>query len=200
MKRALAIAGLGVLILAVAGCGTGRGEDAAAPRTYPGRSVLYAGLGYKARQVVSDAEAKHDVRHQLGNWVDMVARYRGGGLPVALTPRQFRQRLAAAAAQYHFTVKRLQFFHSRALAPLVIIETRHYVALAQAIHVFFKSLDPQLGVAARPPCTRRWGITSICAPPELMFLEGQDERGVPFIAVNMGQWARSEELYPFGHA
>jgi len=66
--------------------------------------------------------------------------------------------------------------------------------------VFIKSLDPQAEADDGPPCPRKWGDTSSCAPPELMFLEAQDERGVPFIAVNQGQWARSEELYPFGHA
>jgi hypothetical protein len=198
MKRALAIVGLCVLLIALAGCGSGR--DDAAPRTYPGRSVLYAGVGNLGpRRPVSDEQAKHDVRYQLRSWAGMVAKYGGGGLPVALTRRQFRQRLTAAAAQYHFTVKRLRFFHSRALAPLVVIETRHYVALAQATRLFIKSLNPQVGAEARPPCTRKWGNSSSCAPPELMFLEAQDERGVPFFAVGTGQWARSEELYPFPH-
>ena len=189
MKRTAAIAALAVLIAAAAGCGTGS------------RSVLYAGIGDAGpRHVVSDTEATHDVKLQLRSWTAMVARYKGGGLPLALTPHQFRQRLAAAAVRYHFTVKRLRFFHSRALAPLVVVETRHYVALARATHVFIKALDPQgIGGEAGPRCTRMWGDSSSCAPPELMFLEAQDERGVPFIAVSTGQWARSEELYPFSH-
>lgn len=181
MKRALAIVGLCGLLLALAGCGTS--QDAA------GRWVLYAGVSHltSRRHVVSDAEAKHDVKLQRRSWGALVASYRGGRRPVALSQHQFRQRLAAAAAQYGFTVKRLHFVHSRTLAPLVVIETRQYLALAQSIHLFINSLEPQTGAAA--------GRT----PPELMFLEAQDERGVPFFAFGTGQWARSEELYPYAH-
>jgi hypothetical protein len=202
MKRALGIAGLAVLVLAVAGCGATREKTGAAPWDGARRAVLYAGYQPMGPGVavhrVSDAEARHDVKVQFQSWVASLARYRGG-LPAALTPEQFRQRLEAAAARYHFTVKRLRFFHARVLAPLVIIQTRHYVALAHAVHLFSSSLNPKFGVPSGPPCTRSWEGSTICAPPEQMFLEAQDERGVPFLTVAMGQWARSEALYPFLH-
>lgn len=171
-----------------AGCGAGS------------RSILYAGAGNASGlHVVSDAEARRDVNTQLRKWRAFVRSYKGGGLPVALTRDEFRHRLAIAAARYDFTVKRLQFFQARALAPLVVIETRHYLAFARAVRVFLRSLDPDAGMFARPPCTRRLGKTILCAPSELMFLEARDELGVPLIALGMGQWARSEKLYPGPH-
>jgi hypothetical protein len=97
----------------------------------------------------------------------------------ALTRHQFRRRLAAAAAHYHFAVKRVRFVHALALAPAVIVETRQYYALARAIHRFMPSLCPR-------------GCANV-------FFEAQDERGVPFIA---GNWVRSDWLdpYPVIHA
>jgi hypothetical protein len=201
MKGVVAISGPVILILAVAGCGAGQGQRDVAPRIFPSRSILYAGQGHgdRPKHVVSDAEAKHDVRVDLRRWHAMLAQYKGGGLAPALTPRQFRHRLAAAASRYRFTVKHLRFVHARALAPLVVIQTRHYLALARATAEIVDSLDPQVHARAGQPCTRTLGNGQLCAPSELLFFEVQDERGVPFIALGMGQWARSEELYPFTH-
>lgn len=178
---ALAIA----LAAAVAGCGSSR------------RSILYKGVapGGRPRIVISDAAAKNDVNHQVRDWRAWLATYKGSGEPPQLSPRQFRQRLAAAAARYHFAVKRVRFIRARALAPFVIVQTRHYLALARAIRAFWESVDP----APPRPCARKLGGTTACAPSEALFFEAQDERGVPFIAVGQGQWARSEELYPFVH-
>ena len=200
MKRVVAIVGPVVLILAVAGCGASQKQGGAAPSTSSrtsSRSILYAGdsTGLGPRRVVSDAAARHDVKLDVRDWRAWLATYKGSGTPAELSRRQFRLRLAAVATLYHFAVKRVQFIHARVLAPFVIVQTRHYLALARAIPAFWKSLDP----APPRPCARRLGKTTACAPAEVVFFEAQDERDVPFIALGLGQWARSEPLYPYIH-
>ena len=159
------------------------------------RSILYAGYTVGALQhrvVVSDAAANQDVHHQLARWVADIER-RGREAPrpqfANLSMRNFRRRLAAAAAEYHFTVRTVQFFNPRQLAPLVVLRSRRYVALAHAIASIERSLNPQRAF-------------------EAFFLEAQDERGVPFLTPYDalrgpsgygGQWARSDALLPFAH-
>lgn len=183
---ALSIATAGV----VAGCASSR-------------SVLYSGVSAGAsgtRHVVSDTAASDDVQAQLASWVADIAR-RGREDPserfANLSAQQFRRRLAAAAARYHFTVKKAQFLHPAHAAPLVIVQTRDYLALARAVPAIDSSLDPHTGHNDRTG----WAY-------EAFFLEAQDERGIPFIAVSNfmrgaepggGQWARSNQLYPFAH-
>jgi hypothetical protein len=103
--------------------------------------------------------------------------------------KEFRRRLAAAAARYHFTAETVEFFDPRQLAPLVVLQSRHYVALAHAVGSIERSLNPQRGF-------------------EAFFLEAQDERGVPFLSAYDtrrepsgygAQWARSDALFPFAH-
>lgn len=87
--------------------------------------------------------------------------------------------------------------HPAQAAPLVIVQTRDYLALARAVPAIDSSLDPHTGHNDRTG----WAY-------EAFFLEAQDERGIPFIAVSNfmrgaepggGQWARSNQLYPFAH-
>lgn len=183
MIRALAVTGLGILILAVAGCGSS-GRSA--------HSILIS--GYTEGPSPSDKSATQAANYTKGRWRLALAIYRasgsGGSTTTpggALSSHQFRRRLAVAAARYRFTVKRVEFAHARVLAPLVIVQTRHYLALSRAIHAFYPSL-----------CARRWRRHD-CAAPVAPFFEAQDEHGVPFIALGNGQWARSERLYPYAH-
>lgn len=106
-----------------------------------------------------------------------------------LSQRVFRQRVAAAASRYGFTVKKMRFLHPRQLAPLVVVETRHYVGLAHAVSAIEKSL----GDLTDPPAF------------EGLLFEAEDERGVPFLATSSfwrgsnpcsGRWARAEALDP----
>jgi hypothetical protein len=114
-----------------------------------------------------------------------------------LSARQLRQRLAEEATRYHFTIEQVRLLHPRQVAPLVTIRTRRYLAFAHALPSIETSLDPHIGHNDRAG----WAF-------EGFFLEAQDERGVPFLAVfnfmrgsgpGGGQWARSDQLYPFAH-
>jgi hypothetical protein len=111
---------------------------------------------------------------------------------------QFRRRLAAAADRHHFTVKTQRFLHPRQLAPLVVLQTDHYVAFARAVPAIVNSLDP-------------WKLRSGVGVHafEAFCLEAEDERGVPFLVVenadrapspgaNAGgtSWARANAVTP----
>lgn len=174
----MAIVGLGVLTFVVGGCGSAHTSTRSAESN---RSILRAGYTLTGQYgpSPSDAAAKRDVNGQIQRWrAGLSTYYPGSSEPAGLSRHQFRLRLAAAAARYHFKVKRVQFIHARVLAPFVIVQTRHYLALSRAISVFEPSICP-----------------GTCAE----FFEAQDESGVPFIATGSGQWARSEALYPYPH-
>ena len=193
MKRARAIVGLGAVALAVAGCGSA--HTASGPHTKTrgpvprfsmriasSRRTLTAGFHQPAGcpcPSPTAAESRRGAKRSFAEWRTAVSTQKRPGLAPALTRHQFRRRLAAAAARYHFAVKRVWFVHAPALAPAVIVETRQYFALARAIHRFMPSLCPG-------------GCANV-------FFEAQDERGVPFIA---GNWLRSDWLdpYPVTHA
>jgi hypothetical protein len=185
MRRVLACSLICAVAVVAAGCANSR-------------SILYSGYSVGSlgtRHVISDTAASDDVQLQLARWVTDIAR-RGREHPsqrfANLSVRQVRERLGAAAAHYRFTVERLRFFHPRQLEPLVILQTRHYLALARAIPAIERSLNPDV---------TGWAF-------EGFFLEAQDERGVPFITAHDAlrgpdgygsQWARSDQLFPFAH-
>ena len=166
------------------------------------RSVLYSGVSLDGgpKRVVTDAAAAHDVRAVHAQWLAEITRRAGEdpGQRFANPPaHQLRLRLAKAAARYHFTVKKVQLLHPRQVAPLIIIQTRRYLALAHAVPAIENSLDPHTG----PSDQAGWAF-------EGFLLEAQDERSVPFLDVfnfergsgpGGGQWARSDQLYPFLH-
>jgi hypothetical protein len=167
------------------------------------RSILYAGVSGNAsgpKRVVTDAAALHDARAARDQWVAEImrrARADPGERFANLPARQLRLRLAEAASRYHFTVKSLRLLRPRQVAPLVVIQTGQYLAVAHALPVIENSLDPHTGRKDRAG----WAF-------EGFFLEAQDERGVPFLSIfnfmrgtgpGGGQWARSDRLYPFAH-
>ena len=166
------------------------------------RSVLYSGVSLDGgpKRVVTDAAAAHDVRAVHAQWLTEITRRAGedpGQRFANLPAQQLRLRLAKAAARYHFTVKKVQLLHPRQVAPLIIIQTRRYLAFAQTVPAIENSLDPHTGHSDQAG----WAF-------EGFLLEAQDERGVPFLDVfnfergsgpGGGQWARSDQLYPFLH-
>ena len=166
------------------------------------RSILYSGVSLAGgpKRVVTDKAASHDARRVHAQWIAEIkrrAREDSGQRFANPSARHFRLRLAAAANRYHFTVTKVQFLHPRQVAPLVVIQTRRYLAFAHALPAIEKSLDPHTGHSDQAG----WAF-------EGFFLEAQDERGVPFLGVfnfvrgsgpGGGQWARSDQLYPFLH-
>lgn len=194
MRRYTTPLGVGPALIIAAGATAGCASS---------RSILYSGVSGPAglpKRVVTDPAALHDVRVNHAQWVaDLARRAREDPSQrfANLSGRQFRLRLAAAAGRYQFTVKRLQFLHPRQVAPFVVIQTRHYLAFARAVPAIEKSLDPHTGHKDQTG----WAF-------EGLFLEAQDERGVPFIVVSNflrgpspggGQWARSDQLFPYVH-
>lgn len=167
------------------------------------RSVLYSGVAgglTGTKHVITDAAARSDEQAFYTEWTgelrrrareDPSQRFRN------LSEPRFRRLLAREASRYHFTVEELRFLHPRQLAPLVIVETRHYVALARAMVTIERRLDPHVGQVDG----KGWAF-------EGFLFEAQDERGVPFLGVSNfvrgsgpggGQWARADALYPFDH-
>jgi hypothetical protein len=191
MSRYATRLGVAALAIALAAAGAGCANS---------RSILYKGdvTSSGSRLVISDAAALRAGSAARSRWLADIARA-GRDRPKPrfhnLSASQFRARLARAAARYRFTIKAVEFLHPRQLAPLVIVQTRHYLAMAHAARAILESIDP-LRRHVRPRETF-----------EALFFEAQDERGVPFIITSSdvrerlggGQWARSEELYPFAH-
>ena len=163
------------------------------------RSVLYSGVSFgisQKRTVITDSVALRDGKQDRREWIAEI--YRRGRQDRTtrfsnLAPATFRRRLDAAASRYHFTVETVRFLRPRQLAPLVVVRTRSYVGFSRAVPAIEKSLDP--------------GAGSADAAFEALFLEGQDERGVPFVIVTSavrgglegGEWARSDALFPYPH-
>ncbi len=115
------------------------------------RSILYKGIGVGAgvsgpRIVISDARAVRDGKAIRKQWLAEIARA-GRKYPKQrfdnVPESRFRARLAEAAARDQFTVKRVEFLHPRQAAPLVIVQSRHYLDMAHLYgRVLFKLIDP----------------------------------------------------------
>jgi hypothetical protein len=115
-----------------------------------------------------------------------------------LTPAELRRRLATLAKAEDFTIVRVKFLRPRQLAPVVIVRTTHYVRLARATNSILRRIDPKLRSNDDRTGWRYEGF----------FFEAQDEHGIPFLgAFNFwrgphaggGQFARSDQLFPFAH-
>ncbi len=193
MKRYVSLLAAATATLAIAGIVAGCGDS---------RSILYAGdsggalaVG-SAPPVVTDPEAVRAGRTVRAFWRSNLASGELG--PSSnLSPRQFRLRVAHAASRYGFTVERVRFVRTRGqVAPLVIVETRSYLAFARATPAIVKSLDPLTDQPNHATGENFWTFPGL-------YLEAKDERGVPFLIVDDfptggGQWARSDQLYPYG--
>ena len=115
-----------------------------------------------------------------------------------LPPDTLRKRLAAAAKDHDFQVVAVKLLWPKQLAPEIVVRTPHEVALARALPGILRNLDPHRGRLDN----RGWSY-------EGFYFEARDESGVPFLGVynfwrgehkGGGQWARSEELFPFAHS
>lgn len=177
-----------VAVVVLAGCGNSR-------------SILYSGvsvgLGSGRPQVVTDAEASRAGRTIPIFWRSHLSNGKLGPAST-VSPREFRFRLARAARRYGFTVKAVRFVKTRGrIAPFVIVETDRYLALARATPAIERSIDPLTNTTNNATGERFWSFPGF-------FFEAKDERGVPFLIVHNfpsggGQWARSDQLFPFAH-
>lgn len=112
---------------------------------------------------------------------------------------ELERRVAEAAEQHGFTVERLEVLRPVGDAPLLAVRTADPKRLAAATPAVLKRLDPK-----EPTGDDRTGWAY-----EGFFFEARDEDGVPFLVVHNfwrgpgpggGQWARSDDLYPFAHS
>jgi hypothetical protein len=191
MRRYVSLLGLAVAALAAAVILGGCGDS---------RSILYSGVSGGLRntppEVVTDAQARRAGRTMPAFWMSNLSTGNLGP-PSSLSQREFRSRLARAASRYGFTVKRVRFIKTRGqIAPLVIVETDSYRTLARATPAIIDSLDPLTDKMNNATGEHFWSFPGL-------FFEAQDERGVPFLIQHIepsggGQWARSDQLYPFG--
>jgi hypothetical protein len=106
------------------------------------------------------------------------------------------ERLADAASEFGFRVLKVELIPAPDGAPLVIVESTHAEQFSRDTPAIFQLLDPKMDIG------EDWNGWDY----EGFFLGAQDEQGEPFLAVfnfwrahGGGQWARSEELYPFPH-
>ena len=167
------------------------------------RTILYAGVQYGHfghRTTISDREARAAEKTAFAAWKTglhaRAARTPGQRFPRTQTSA-FRAKLGGTAARYGFTVTSLRFYRLRQLAPYVRVRTRNYLRLSRAIPAIMKALDPRRGSSD----LAGWSY-------EGFYFEADDERGIPFAIVSNlttrgqeegSQWARSDQLYPFGH-
>jgi hypothetical protein len=177
------------LVALVAGCSSGS--------SHHDRSVLAAGLRDPLRQAVVV------VRPKQARFRATIAReqWRGNLLEAAHAhPRQrfaspgrdlLLKRLQGEAGRHQFEIVSVKLPRLPQPAPMVVVQTTHYVTLARAAYSILAALDPG----------------AMCGQPgyEGIYLEAQDEYGVPFFSVDtvadpvpedvaQGQWARSDPL------
>jgi hypothetical protein len=106
------------------------------------------------------------------------------------------ERLARAASEFDFRVLKVELVRAPDGAPLVIVESPDPERFSEDTPAIFQLLDPQ---RHGDEDWEGWDY-------EGFFLGAQDDQGEPFLAVfnfqrahGGGQWARSENLYPFPH-
>ncbi len=113
--------------------------------------------------------------------------------PVGLLARRLRH----ASKRLGFSVGHLRVLRPRQLAPLIVVRTRHKLALARQVPALVRAIDPYRKLAGRD-----------AEAYEGLYLEADDPAGVPFLIVwNAwrgrspvgGQWAQRESFFPYGH-
>lgn len=108
------------------------------------------------------------------------------------------RRLHTAARQYGFRIVSVQLLHPLQSAPVVVIRSDREQATARATAKIILSFDPYHPTPADP----------IGYAYEGYFLVAETSRGIPYVAtfnlgraphIGGGEWAASENLYPFPH-
>ncbi|HEY2355662.1 MAG TPA: hypothetical protein VGH79_12270 [Gaiellaceae bacterium] len=141
---------------------------------------------------MTDREAAHAGKLERSRWRAAVSKDRVPRGTDFLSRQEFGARLARDANRYGFTVESVRFIERRGrIAPFVVVRTDRYVAFSLAMAAIDNSLDPLHGSRGKAQ-TAFWAF----------FLQANDERGVPFLGVDSdansdGQWARSDQLFPF---
>lgn len=195
MTRVIPLAALGAALIALgSGCGHSAGPRAAKvgrhfqtppQRPAQARSAI-AGLRREwFREITSRGRRAKQHRPPL--------RFLSPGRQI------FLAQLRRASARYHFAVDEVRFYRPFQFAPFVVVHSGHPKRFSADTPPIVDLLD----VADKRGHSREryWQY-------EGFYLEARDGDGVPFLAVSNfirgkgwggGQWARTEELYPFAH-
>jgi hypothetical protein len=183
MRRGFSIAAIAVLALVVSGCGGASQKASSSDPTKDQAQAAPISQAWDAhirawkQELLAAANEDKDVRFP--------------------TPSQaaFEEKLAAAAAsQFDFRVLSVEFVPAPQGSPLVIVESASPRRFSQDAPAIVRLLDPQTGGED----WQGWDYEG--------FLGAQDQQDEPFLTVfnferahGGGQWARSEDLYPFEH-
>ena len=167
-------------------------------------SVLEEGISRRYNEGpyrIGPEEASRTARRAYQRWQHEI-RVRARNAPTHrfnnLPASELKRRLAVFATAHDFDIVRVELLDPRQLAPVVIVRTTHYVELANATASILRHIDPKVRTNDDRTGWRYEGF----------FFEAQDEHGVPFLGVfnfwrgagaGGGQWARSEQLFPFNH-
>ena len=184
-----------VLALFAVGCSGARGNLSAGPGPQlpvaPKQSLLRL-------PPLDKGEAVRGERTARGQWLlALRAAARSGSDWVFPNPSRstLLRRLERQARAHHFQVVSLEMLHPRQLAPVIVVQTSHPIALAHATVSILEGLDPNYGRGE---------------PSELyegLYFAALDASGVPLFSASEvvrggyegGTWARSKDLYPVGH-
>lgn len=108
------------------------------------------------------------------------------------------QRLQRASSSYFFSIASVQMLHPVQLAPVIVIRSNNKRAIAKATPKIIKLFNPYRPTAKNPSGFAYEGY----------FFVAQTTNRVPYLATfnhmraphtGGGQWAASEDLYPFPH-
>jgi hypothetical protein len=108
------------------------------------------------------------------------------------------QRLRKAQRRYDFEIVSVRMLHPLQSAPVIVIRSDKKLAIAHATPAIIKLFDPRHVTNTNPSGFAYAGY----------FLSAEDRRGVPYLATfhhsrccppGGGEWAASENLYPFPH-
>jgi hypothetical protein len=112
--------------------------------------------------------------------------------------RVLMQRLRLAQRRYGFEIVTVRMFHPLQNAPAIVIRSDKKLAIAHATPAIIKIFDPRHLTNSNPSGLAYEGY----------FLSAEDQQGVPYLATfhhsrccppGGGEWAASENLYPFPH-
>jgi hypothetical protein len=108
------------------------------------------------------------------------------------------QRLRQARRRYGFEIGTVRMLHPLQNAPVIVIRSDKKLAIAHATAAIIKLLDPRHVTNSNPSGHAYEGY----------FLSAEDRHGIPYLATfhhsrccppGGGEWAASENLYPFPH-
>ena len=108
------------------------------------------------------------------------------------------QRLRQAQGRYGFEIVTVRMLRPLQSAPVIVIRSDRKLAIAHATPAIIKFFDPRHVTNTNPSGFAYEGY----------FLSAEDQHGVPYLATfhhsrccppGGGEWAASENLYPFAH-